>query len=96
MRRPPEVRRGSVVPKIPETRIDRLLESCQVIISKHGTKTCVVTIILPSGFEMTDSAACVDPADYSEEIGARLAMARLKDRLWELEGYAAHFETTST
>lgn len=36
--------------------------------------------------------ACVDKANYNEEIGARCCMERIERKLWELEGYALQKE----
>ena len=78
------------MPGISESYIDSIMENSEFVVSKHGEKSAVVTMITPYGFEMTEAAACVDPDDYDEKIGFMVAKRRLKDRLWEHEGYRAH------
>ncbi len=75
------------MPGVPEERIDNIMEDSQFLAIKQGKKTCIVTMILPSGFEMTETAACLDPDDYSDEIGMEIARRKLKDRLWDHEAY---------
>ena len=52
-----------------------------------GKKTTVVLITLKNGFEVVGSSACVDAAQYSQEIGQKFAMQRAIDKIWEVEGY---------
>lgn len=55
-------------------------------------KCTVLTAQLPSGFIIVESSACVDPANFSEEIGANICNERLKNKIWELEGYKLQCE----
>lgn len=64
-----------------------MLAASKFSVSKVGEKTCVVVCTLPNGFEITATSACVDPADFSEVIGADICKLKIKDKLWELEGY---------
>lgn len=50
-------------------------------------KQCIVVAQLPNGFTIVGESACVDPANYDEEIGYKLAVERIESKLWELEGY---------
>ena len=72
---------------VTQVDIDMLIESSAKHVSRIGKKTCVVCLQLPSGFEITETSACVDPANYSEKIGEEICMERIKNKLWELEGY---------
>lgn len=51
------------------------------------TKTTIVTCVLVNGFVITESSACVDPKNYSEEIGAECCMEKIKDKIWFLLGF---------
>lgn len=51
-------------------------------------KQCLVVAKLPNGFTVVGESACVDPTNYDEKIGYDLAVNHIKNRLWELEGYA--------
>lgn len=50
-------------------------------------KQCLVVAKLPNGFTIVGESACVDPNNYDEQIGFNLAVERIKNRIWELEGY---------
>ena len=50
-------------------------------------KQCLVVAELPNGFTVVGESACVDPDNYDEQIGFDLAVERIKNRIWELEGY---------
>lgn len=39
------------------------------------------------GFELVESSACVDPRNYSEEIGQEACMEKIRDRIWNLLGF---------
>jgi hypothetical protein len=68
--------------------IDELFSQCKFESTKLGNKTCVVVAILPNGFEICESASCVDPANYNQQMGEDIAKERIKNKLWELEGYS--------
>ena len=68
------------------------LEHLESLIAKKefftaGVKTTVCLLTLKNGFEIIGTSACVNAKDYSQEIGARFALQRAFDKLWELEGY---------
>lgn len=50
-------------------------------------KQCLVVAKLQNGFTIVGESACVDPNNYDEQIGFDLAVERIKNRIWELEGY---------
>jgi hypothetical protein len=50
-------------------------------------KCTVLTVQLPNGFIIVESSACVDPANFDENIGADICNERVKNKIWELEGY---------
>lgn len=53
----------------------------------------MVAARLRNGFILTESSACVDPANYDAELGKRLCLQHIENRLWELEGYALQKRT---
>ena len=73
--------------KITEDHIGRLLDRSLVEEIKLGAKTTVVHVTLPNGFELVESSSCVDPANYDHALGVSICMKRIKDKIWELEGY---------
>lgn len=56
-------------------------------VSTIGGKTTLVRVVLKNGFEIIESSACVDPANYSEEIGAECCLEKIKDKIWYLLGF---------
>lgn len=49
--------------------------------------TTVVQIRMKNGFVLTDSTTCVDPANYSEEIGKEILLKRMENEVWKLLGF---------
>lgn len=74
--------------KITKERIDHLLNSGDVEVRTVFGKCTTVTMQLENGFILTESSACVDPANYDPELGKKLCYEHIENRLWELEGYA--------
>lgn len=75
--------------KITQAQIDTLLiEANYQIAHRVFGKQCIVIAQLRNGFTIIGESACVDPNNYDEEIGHSLAMKRISDKLWELEGYS--------
>jgi hypothetical protein len=72
---------------VTQEEIKSLLENAEI---EHDTvfgKCTIVTAKFANGFVITESSACVDPANYNEEIGKQICLERIENKLWELEGY---------
>jgi hypothetical protein len=54
---------------------------------KVGEKTCVGQYTLVTGMELTESAACVDPANYDESKAAPIIMGKVREKLWFALGF---------
>lgn len=67
--------------------IDNMFDAGKVFITTIGEKTTLVHVVLPTGFEMVEASACVDPRNYSEEYGAEICMGKVRYRLWDLMGF---------
>jgi len=52
-----------------------------------GEKTTVVKVTMLNGFEIVESSSCVDPANYDEELGRKICMERIRNKIWELLGF---------
>ena len=48
----------------------------------------VVAWNLPNGFTISAQSGCVNPANYSREIGISICREHLRDKVWELYGFA--------
>lgn len=75
------------VNKVTEEEIDALFERCEFEVFTVYDKVTVVVAKLPNGFTIVESSACVDPANYSEGVGTAICMHKIKNQLWQLEGY---------
>lgn len=52
-------------------------------------KPCTyVTVRMKNGFTLRESTTCVDPKNYSEEIGKNICLERIETKIWFLLGYA--------
>lgn len=67
--------------------IDAIIRSSEVNHFKVGEKTTLVQLVMPTGFTLTESSSCVDPAKYDHDMGVNLAMKKVEDKIWFLEGY---------
>ena len=55
----------------------------------QGTLThCAITV--KSGFVFTGESACVDPTDYNEDIGNKIAYNHAFDKMWMPYGFWLH------
>lgn len=68
-------------------QVERVMNHSKVVVYKAFDKCTVVMCQLPNGFVIVESSACVDPKNYDEEIGIEICMNKIKDRVWEMEGY---------
>lgn len=69
-------------------QIDKLIAESTITVQTVYEKVTVVCCKLLNGFVITESSGAVDKANYSEEIGAECCMEKIKNKLWEFEGYA--------
>lgn len=66
-------------------------ENMQDIIVKteveFGKPVTYVTVRMKNGFTVRESTTCVDPENYDEEIGAKICLEKIEDKIWMLLGY---------
>lgn len=72
---------------VTQDMVDNIIDNSKVIITTMFDKCTVVACKLPSGFIIVESSACVDPDNYSEELGFEICMSKIINKVWELEGY---------
>lgn len=72
-------------PNISQEMVDDFIESIDVI--TMGDRTTIVKATLVNGFEIVKSSSCVDPDNYSEEIGKEFCMEQIKNEVWYLLGF---------
>lgn len=72
---------------ITQADIDNLIKEAQIDVKTIFDKCTVVAVQLKNGFVLVESSSCVDPVNYDEAMGVSICMERIKNKLWELEGY---------
>lgn len=77
---------------VKQEQIDEIFNNSKFHITTMLGKITIVVMELPCGFTLVESSACVDPANYDENVGADICIKRFKDRLWYLEGYVLQKE----
>jgi hypothetical protein len=77
---------------VTQEQIDEIISKSLATVSTEFNKCTVVTVQLPNGFVLVEHSACVDPKNYDEKMGFEICVKRIKDRLWELEGYRLQCE----
>lgn len=70
------------------SQIDEIVANSDIKTYKLGEKTTLVQLTTAAGFVIIESSSCVDPANFDEVIGYEICIDRIKNKLWELEGYA--------
>ncbi|HEF5065786.1 Gp49 family protein [Bacillus paramobilis] len=68
-------------------QVQDIIANSEVITDVLFNKCTRVTVKLPNGFIITESSACVDPANFDNELGKAICMKRIENKVWELEGY---------
>lgn len=74
-------------PRITEEYIDAIMAESEFRIWTEFDKCTIASCQLPNGFVITESSACVSPENYNAEIGEKICMKKIKDKIWELEAY---------
>ncbi|MBQ8057892.1 MAG: hypothetical protein IJ275_06130 [Ruminococcus sp.] len=69
-------------------QINSLLDNSEITVNTVYDKVTIVSCKLPNGFVITEASGAVDPANYDVNIGREICMERIRNKLWELEGYA--------
>lgn len=72
---------------VKKEQIERLINTAEIHTKTFFDKTTLVIVKLENGFVISESSSCVDPKNYDEQIGIEICLGRIKNKLWELEGY---------
>lgn len=79
--------KGGTIKRIYESEIKNIIGSAKIESRKVGDNTTVVTVTLANGWTMTEQSACIDPSAYNHDLGVKICMEHIEDKLWMLEGY---------
>ena len=72
-------------PSISQKMVDDFI--AEVHVTTLGEKTTVVRVVLVNGFEIVEASSCVSPENYSEELGKKICLERIKGKVWMLLGF---------
>jgi hypothetical protein len=72
---------------VTQEQVNEILNHSKIVWETYFGKTLVGLCKLPNGFVLVESSSCVDPANFSTEIGMEIIMERFANKIWELEGY---------
>ena len=72
-------------PSISQGMVDSFIQS--VDIQTMGDKCTVVRAVLRNGFEIVESSACVSAENYDENLGAKICLKKIKDKIWFMLGF---------
>jgi hypothetical protein len=83
--------KGLTAPRVTKEQIDTLFSKLQFVLGRVSETRILCTATL-DGFVIADGAsAVVDPKNFDEEIGKKIAHKKCAmnayDKLWEFEGY---------
>jgi len=70
---------------ISQKMVDNSIVDYDVFTKKD--KITIVVATLRNGFTIVESSACVDPANYSEEMGKEICIEKIKDKVWNHLGF---------
>lgn len=65
--------------------VDDFIVDYEVFTKKN--KITIVIATLANGFTIVESSACVDPANYDENLGAEICKERIKNQVWNHLGF---------
>jgi hypothetical protein len=65
--------------------VDDFIVDYEVFTKKD--KITIVIATLKNGFTIVESSACVDPANYNEQVGADICKERIKEQVWNHLGF---------
>ena len=81
------IAKGNMVTKEDVDAMIKQIHVDQITPNDLGSVVTVTTVTLSNGFTLTESSTCVDPKNYSAEIGVDCCMGRIKDKIWYLLGF---------
>ena len=77
---------------VTQDQIDTIFNESDIVENIIHHKCLVVSAKLKNGFIIVESSACVDPLNFDVEIGRQICCDKIKNKLWELEGYKLQCE----
>lgn len=72
-------------PRLSSEAIDKQIHSVEYHVFANKTTICCMK--LRNGFHVVGTAACVDPANFREQVGRDVSWTNARAQIWQLEGY---------
>lgn len=73
--------------RVTEAYMRSRIRDIAYVVRPQGTTLTICVLTLDNGFTATGEAACVDPANFNEEIGRKIAFDNAFNKLWPLFGF---------
>lgn len=67
--------------------VDKIYEESEKVTRTSFGKCLILSCKLKNGFVITENSACVDPKNFDTKIGMEICEEKIKNKIWELEGY---------
>lgn len=67
---------------VTQKMVDDIFSKAEKKVSTIFNKCTIVCVKLENGFVLTESSACIAPANYNEEIGKEICFERIKNKIW--------------
>lgn len=77
---------------VTQQQIDKIIDNGKLETIKLGEKTTLVKFTTKEGFEIVETSACVDKANFNMSIGKEICLEHIKNKLWAYEGYCLQKE----
>lgn len=78
--------------KITQEMVDKVINESEVHDEKWWDNLTVVSVKLKNGWTITETSACVDPANYDHELGKSICMKKIEDQVWKMLGWTLNDE----
>lgn len=73
--------------RVTSDMVDDIIDNSEVIVDTLFGNCTMVALRMPNSFIIVETSACVDSANYDEDLGFEICMGRIRDKIYELEGY---------
>lgn len=75
----------SPAPRVTKEQIDKRIAA--TTFTRIAETVTICQIVLDNGYSVRGESACVNPANYNQEIGERFAHDNAYNKLWPLFGF---------
>lgn len=90
--------KGKTAARITPQDIEDNIVAQYTFTAANATKNCpqvaglelltIAVLVLKNGFTVVGSSACASPENFDAGLGAKIAIANAKEKVWPLMGYA--------